>query len=153
MSCHRLTSQLKCHTSSSRSLPDVPHPTPPISITSPCFILFMAFSTILTFPVSLSFACLTLSPQLHSELCSCTPALAQSIEKLFKKHVLRSLPGKMVEHKDLSSSPLMKTPKSQPAAEQPLTKRDRNLPKDILLPKTKKKPQRDGGRHQKQEEL
>ena len=42
-----------------------------------------------------------------------------------------SIPEKMVEKKNLSSLPLMKTPKSQLTAEQPSTK-DCNLPKKIL---------------------
>ena len=54
---------------------------------------------------------------------------------------------KMAEKKDVSSPPLTKTPKSQLTAEQPSTKKDWNLPqKDILHPKTKKKPQWDGRR-------
>ena len=35
---------------------------------------------------------------------------------------------KMAEYKDLSSPPLTKTPKSQLTAEEPLTKKDWNLP-------------------------
>ena len=46
---------------------------------------------------------------------------------------------KMAEYKDSRSPPLTKTSKSQLTVEQPLTKRTRNYPKDILHPKTKKK--------------
>ena len=56
--------------------------------------------------------------------------------------------GKMAEQKDLSSPPLMKTPKSQLTGKQPSTKRDWNLPKKILYfqRQTKKKPQQDDRR-------
>ena len=48
----------------------------------------------------------------------------------------------------------METSKSQLTAEQPLTRKKWNLRReDLLPPKTKKKPWRDGDRHQKQEEL
>ena len=40
----------------------------------------------------------------------------------------------------------MKTPKSHLTAEQPLTKKTRTYQKDLLLPKTKKKPQGDSRR-------
>lgn len=48
----------------------------------------------------------------------------------------------MAEWKDLSSPPLMKTPKSQPTAKQPLLKKkDWNLPKNSIFKYIKKKQQ------------
>ena len=51
---------------------------------------------------------------------------------------------KVVEPKDMCSSPPARAPESQLAVEQPSTGGCQNLPKkDTSRPKTKKKPQRD----------
>ena len=58
--------------------------------------------------------------------------------------VLSGVIDKMVEEKALNSPPLTKKPKSQLTAKQPSTKGLEPSKRDILHPKTEKKPQQDG---------
>ena len=51
----------------------------------------------------------------------------------------------MAEQKDMSTAPLMKTPKSHLTDEHPLTKKTETYQKRYT--KTNKKPQQDGRRH------